>query len=79
LSNHFSTPKQTISFFEAVLSAASCFVIAYTTGAATGFTAVWAYALTIVDKVSAFLATGTIFLRHPLAPSARSFLVIKNN
>lgn len=48
------------------LSAASCFIIAYATGALRGFSAVRAHAGTVVYKVSAIHASRLIFLiTHP--------------
>jgi hypothetical protein len=69
LSNHISLLKQTLSFSLAFLSAC-CLIAAYTAGTTIGFPTVRAYAFAIIDKVSAFLATGTFFFSHPLAPSA---------
>jgi len=43
------------------LAAACRFIGAYTAGAFNSFSAVWAYAIAIVDKISAVHATRLIF------------------
>ncbi len=48
------------------LSAAGCFIVAYYACALCGFSAVWAYAVAVVDKVSAVVATRLVFFSHPL-------------
>jgi hypothetical protein len=47
--------------FSVGLPAASCLIDAYTTYAFSFFSTVWAYTITIVDKISAVYATRLIF------------------
>jgi hypothetical protein len=49
------------------LAAACRFISAYTASAFHGFSAIWAYAVAIVDKISAVHATRLIFFRHCFA------------
>jgi hypothetical protein len=58
------------NFFVDGLSAASCFIAAYTACAFCGFATVGANAVAVVDKVSAVYATRLIFFAHPLFASA---------
>jgi hypothetical protein len=45
---------------------ACCFIGAYTASTFCGLSAVWAYTITIVDKISAVYATRLIFFCHSL-------------